>query len=96
MAVPTVSRQQGSGGSPVARPVANELGFRLLDRELVDAVAERAGVRSETARFLDERAHGWAYGLIYSIQGAAEIDRARARPGASPPDGGRCLRTVLG
>jgi len=63
----TVSRQLGSGGATVARLVAGELGFRVLDRELVDAVAARAGVSPETAQALDEQAYGWASGLIHSF-----------------------------
>ncbi len=67
MAVITISRQLGSGGSDVARLVAGELGYRLLDRELIDTAAEQAGVSPDVARCLDEQAHGWAYGLTYSL-----------------------------
>lgn len=67
MAVITISRQLGSGGSAVAQLVADRLGFRILDRELVDAVAARAGVSPAAARSLDERAYGWASALVYSL-----------------------------
>lgn len=67
MAVITISRLLGSGGTTIARLIADELGFRLLDRNLVDAVAERAGVTSAVAHSLDEQDFGWASGLIYSL-----------------------------
>ncbi len=50
----TISPQLGSGGATVARLVAQHLGFRLLDRELVEAVAARAGVSVEIAQSLDD------------------------------------------
>lgn len=37
----TISREVGSGGTTVARLVAQELGFRLWDREILEAMAER-------------------------------------------------------
>jgi hypothetical protein len=52
--------------------VAGELGFRLLDRGLVDLVAKRAGASPEVARKLDERSFGWATGLVYSVMLALE------------------------
>ncbi len=42
MAVITVSRQLGSGGSYIATQVARELGLRYLDREIVQRAAEIA------------------------------------------------------
>ena len=43
----TISRQFGAGGSPVASSVAQALDWHLVDNELVDRVAERAGVSRE-------------------------------------------------
>jgi cytidylate kinase len=44
MAIVTISRMYGSGGSLVAQRVADALGWDLLDNAVVDAVAERLGV----------------------------------------------------
>ena len=50
MAIVTISRMFGSGGSLVAQRVAGALGWNLLDNRVVDAVAERMGVsRSEVS-----------------------------------------------
>ena len=51
MAIVTISRLYGSGGSEVAAIVAKELGWSLLDNAVVDEVAARLGVtRAEVAR----------------------------------------------
>jgi len=52
----TISRQFGAGGSQVARRVAEALGWKLIDDELVDRVAERAGVSREEVAAIEERA----------------------------------------
>lgn len=44
----TFSVQLGSGGNDVARAVANELGFRFIDREVISQAAELSGVSPET------------------------------------------------
>jgi cytidylate kinase len=45
MAVITVSRQRGSNGSYIAVEVARRMGLRYLDREILDSVAQQAGVQ---------------------------------------------------
>lgn len=55
MSVITISRMYGSGGSEVARLVAEELGWTLLDNAVVDAVAERIGATSAEVASREER-----------------------------------------
>jgi cytidylate kinase len=55
MAVLTVSRLYGSGGSEVAALVANELRWSLLDNAVVDAVAARMGLSVAEVRDREER-----------------------------------------
>src|SRR6266550_2260897 len=43
----TITRQYASGGSEVARLVAAELGWDVIDNEFVDEVARRAGLPPE-------------------------------------------------
>ncbi|MEE2778697.1 MAG: cytidylate kinase-like family protein [Acidobacteriota bacterium] len=52
----TFSRQYASGGAVVARSVADALGWRLIDSELVEQVAERAGLPPEEVAAREERA----------------------------------------
>jgi cytidylate kinase len=60
----TISRQFGAGGSEVARRVAQELGWRLVDNELVDRVAERAGLPPDEVAQRDESAPGFVERLV--------------------------------
>jgi cytidylate kinase len=55
MPVVTISRQFGSGGSEVARRVADALGWSLLDNAIVDAVAEALGTTPAAIQAREER-----------------------------------------
>ncbi|MGI9140989.1 MAG: AAA family ATPase [Gemmatimonadaceae bacterium] len=55
MAIITVSRMYGSGGSEVAQLVAESLGWTLLDNAVVDAVAERIGATTAEVASREER-----------------------------------------
>ena len=55
MAVITISRQYGSGGSEVAQRVATALGWELLDNAIVDAVAARLDMSAEEVEAREER-----------------------------------------
>jgi len=51
----TVSREKGSGGSIVAKQIAEQLGFVLFDSEIVDHVARSASVDRLVVMHMDER-----------------------------------------
>jgi len=57
--VVTVAREYGSGGAAVAARLAERLGFKLLDRGLVERIAEEARVPPDVAAKLDERVDPW-------------------------------------
>jgi len=54
----TVTRQYGSGGSEIARLVAEALDWTVIDNEFVDQVARRAGLPPEQVEAREERAPG--------------------------------------
>jgi CMP/dCMP kinase len=56
MAIITISRMYGSGGSDVAARVAQLLGWSLFDNAFIDAVAERLGVPASEVQAREERA----------------------------------------
>lgn len=103
----TIEREYGSGGSAIARRVAQYLGWRLLDSELIDAVADQAQVDREVARQYDEcidpwwlRIHGGALKTAFlTLGGAADVpffdsDVAAASVQdviAHAADGGNCV-----
>src|SRR5574341_2191786 len=51
-----VSRSLGAGGEEVARSVAERLGFRLVDDEIIARAAEKAGVTPETIEKVERSA----------------------------------------
>lgn len=57
----TVEREYGSRGGEFAHDLAERLGWRLLDSELVCAAAKRAGITPEQAAKFDERLDPWYY-----------------------------------
>ena len=57
----TVEREYGSRGGQFAHDLAQHLGWRLLDSELVEGAAHIAGVDPEVAAKYDERLDPWYY-----------------------------------
>lgn len=55
----TVSREFGSGGGRIAKLVADHLGWKLLDRELIEAIACSAHVDAHVVSRFDERPESW-------------------------------------
>jgi cytidylate kinase len=51
----TVSREPGSGGSDVARRLAADLGMDLIGAQIIQHVAERAGISEKVIASLDEK-----------------------------------------
>jgi hypothetical protein len=57
----TVEREYGSRGGEFAHELADRLGWKLMDSELVCAAAKTAGVTPELAAKYDERLDPWYY-----------------------------------
>lgn len=76
----TVEREYGSHGGEFAHDLADHLGWRLLDSELVAAAARRAGIKPEAAARFDEQIDPWYYRYgkvfwhdsVYSATGIAD------------------------
>lgn len=51
----TISREYGSGGSSLARLVSQQLGWQVVDNQLVDEVAARSGMTPAEVRERQER-----------------------------------------
>jgi len=74
MAIITVSRLYGSGGSEVAERIAHELGWQLLDNAFVDEVAARLGTPPAEVEAREERVPSLAQRLAATLAlGAPEI-----------------------
>ncbi len=55
----TVNREFGSGGGRIAQTIAGWLGWKLLDRDIIDAIAYAAHVDSSVVRHYDEHVVSW-------------------------------------
>jgi cytidylate kinase len=54
MAIVTISHQMGAGGPEIGRAVAQRLGYRYVDQELLQDAVRRYGVLEEKLSHLDE------------------------------------------
>ncbi len=68
----TISRQYGAGGSEVARLVAERLGWSVVDNEIVDRVARRAGLTPEIVAEQDERVPGFVERLARALAASSQ------------------------
>jgi cytidylate kinase len=55
----TMNREFGSGGGRIAQTIAEWLGWKLLDRDIIDAIAYAAHVDSQVVRHYDEHVDSW-------------------------------------
>ena len=66
----TISREYGAGGAQVARLVAEALGWRLVDNELLDRIAARAGLSPDDVKDREERVPGFVERLARTLVAA--------------------------
>jgi cytidylate kinase len=55
----TVNREFGSGGGRIAQTIAQNLGWKLLDRDIIDAIAYQAHVDIQQVHRYDEHVESW-------------------------------------
>lgn len=55
----TVNREFGSGGGRIAQRIAESLGWKLLDRDIIDAIAYAAHVEPSVVSRYDEHVQSW-------------------------------------
>jgi cytidylate kinase len=91
--VVTVARTLGSGGDELAEAIADELGFRYVDSEIIDRAAVLAGASREQIAAIEDR-RGLVDRIISGIRGSTvpgSRDAGSSRPG--PGSGGRASHT---
>ncbi|MBM4089036.1 MAG: cytidylate kinase-like family protein [Planctomycetes bacterium] len=62
-----ISREPGCGGGRIAREIAERLGWDMLDKELLDFIAERYGVARAMLEFVDETSANWLRDSLGSL-----------------------------
>jgi cytidylate kinase len=68
----TISREYGAGGSEVARLVAAELGWSVVDNEIIDRVAARAGLTPAEVAEREERVPGFVERLTLALAASSQ------------------------
>lgn len=63
----TISRQSGSGGSLIAQRLAGDLGWKVLDRELVDGLARELELDPHRLELMDETRTNWLRDTIFNL-----------------------------
>jgi cytidylate kinase len=77
----TIAREYGSGGASIAQRLADRLGWKLLDRCLVEKIAQAARVEPGVAEVLDERPDPWFNRLTRAFWEGADLRAALPGPG---------------
>jgi cytidylate kinase len=63
----TISREAGVGGSQVARLLGESLGWEVLDRELVECMAERYHISPAVLEVVEETTTNWLTEILGSV-----------------------------
>lgn len=80
----TISREYGAGGSSVAHMVAERLGWRLVDNQLVEEIARRAGMTTAEAQERVERGPTFVERLVRAL--AASNPEVLTPASVQPPE----------
>lgn len=94
MAIVTVSRLFGSGGSQVAAGVASRLGWTLYDNEVVDAVAARLRMTPVQVSAIEERVPSWVDRLATALSLSAPESLPPAAEGGLTPSEERIVEVT--
>lgn len=70
----TIAREPGSGGVPIARAVAQKLGFTCVDEQLIDEIAHSTKQRRELIRAIDEKNRTHVEDIVQSLLNPDYVD----------------------
>lgn len=63
----TISREAGSGGTPIAKLVAKKLRFKFYNKKLIDMIAKKTKKRKALIKSLDEKDRGIVEDIVQSF-----------------------------
>jgi CMP/dCMP kinase len=96
MTVITIARQLGASGEAVANRLAEALGWRLLDRALVERIADELEVAPEQVEACNERVETFVERLgAYLSEGFPEMLPVAMVPSVSPETTARAARRIV-
>lgn len=70
----TIARDPGSGGAPIAKAVADMLGFTLVDDVIIEEVARSTRKRSAIIKEIDEKNRSKIEDVVHSILNVEYVD----------------------
>jgi cytidylate kinase len=65
----TISREYGSGGGEIAESIAKELGWRLVDKELIAEISKMEKVPPSEVAAFDEKVDPWIHRITRTVWG---------------------------
>lgn len=65
----TVAREYGSGGGEIAAIIANELGWRLVDKGLITDISHEGKISESEVAAFDEKVDPWIHRITRSVWG---------------------------
>ncbi len=65
----TVSREFGSGGAEIANIIAEELGWRLVDKDLITEISKKENVPPSEVAAFDEKVDPWFHRITRLVWG---------------------------
>lgn len=61
----TISREYGSGGRLIGKMVADQLGYKFYDKEIIDMAAKESGLSADFIKKTEQNlSSGWLYNLL--------------------------------
>lgn len=70
----TIAREPGSGGAPIAKSVAEKLGFTLLDEQIIDEIARSTKKRKTIIQAVDEKSRDKITDIVQSLFNTEYVD----------------------
>lgn len=70
----TVAREPGSGGAPIARAIADKLGYEYVDEQIIDDIARSVKKRKAAIEALDEKSRTAVDNVVHSLLNVEYID----------------------
>jgi cytidylate kinase len=70
----TIAREPGSGGAPIAKAVAQKIGFEFIDEQIIDDIAKSTKKRREIIKQIDEKSRTGIEDIIHSALNTEYVD----------------------
>jgi len=70
----TIAREPGSGGEPIAKAVAEKLGFEFIDEQIVDEIAHSTKKRKAIIQQVDEKSRDQITDMVQSLFNSEYVD----------------------